>query len=173
MPTQKKAETIEGLTELIGRSKLAVAADYRGLKVADLTALRRGVRNANVEVHIVKNTLARQAATAANKPALLDLLNGPTALALAFGDQVEAAKALTDYLRTSRLNFPLKGAELDGRTVGTEVLNSLALLPPRNVLLAMVLGTMQAPIAGLATVLNEIIAGFVRVIDQRAKQLAS
>ncbi len=171
MPTAKKAVTIAELTELFSKATLTVAGDHRGLTAADLRGLRRGVASANAEVHVVKNTLGRRAATAANRTAVLELLIGPSALVMGFGDQVEAAKALTEYLRTSRLAFPLRGAELDGQVLSAEGFNSLAALPPRAILLAMVLGTMQAPITGLATVLNEVIAGFVRVLDARAKQM--
>jgi len=173
MPTAKKAATIDELTALFSKATLTVAGDHRGLTMADLRGLRRGVAGANAEVHVVKNTLGRRAATAANREAMLELLTGPSALVLGFGDQVEAAKALTEYLRTSRLAFALRGAELDGKVLSADALNSLAALPPRAVLLAQVLGTMQAPVAGLATVLNEVIAGFARVIDARAKQLAA
>lgn len=173
MSTPKKEATVAELTELFSKATLAVAGDHRGLTVADLRGLRRGVAGANAEVHVVKNTLGRRAATAANREALLELLTGPSALVIGFGDQVEAAKALTEYLRTSRLAFPLRGAELDGKVLSADALNSLATLPPRAVLLAMVLGTMQAPVTGLATVLNQVIAGFVRVLDARAKQMAS
>jgi len=172
MPTAKKDLTISELTELIGRSKLSVAGDFRGMKVSDLTGLRRGVRSAKVEVHVVKNTLARRAAEASGRQALLSLLTGPTALVLSFGDEVEGAKALTEYLRTSRLAFPMRGAELSGRTLSADDLTALAALPPRDYLLAQVMGTMNAPVTGLVTVLNQLIAGFVRVLDARAKQLA-
>jgi len=173
MPTPKKATTIDELTELFARSTLSVAGDYRGLKVSDLMALRRAVRSSNTEVHVVKNTLGRLAANAANRPAMLELLGGPTALVVSFGDQVAAAKALTEYLRTSRLAFPLRGAEMDGRVLSPEALNSLATLPSKEVLLAQMLGTMQSPMTGLVTVMNQVIAGFVRVLDARAKQMAS
>lgn len=172
MPTPKKEMTVNELTELFARATLVVAGDHRGLKVSELQGLRRAVRSGNAEVHVVKNTLARLAANAANRPAVLELLSGPTTLVLGFGDQVEAAKALTDYLRSSRLAFPLRAAALDGRVLSPDALNALASLPPRDVLIAQLLGTLNAPVAGLATVLNQVIAGFVRVLDARAKQLA-
>lgn len=172
MPTAKKAETVAEVQDLIERATIAISTDYRGLSVADLTALRRKLREAGVEYHVVKNTLGRIAAQNAGRLTYLEMLSGPTALAFGFGDQVEAAKSLTDYLRTSRLNLPVRGAVLDNRVVDTAGVQMLATLPGRNVLIGQVLGGIQAPLVGLVSVLNGVTSAFVRVLDARAKQLA-
>lgn len=171
MPTPKKAETVRELQDLLERANVAIATDYRGLKTSDLTALRRRLREARVEYHVVKNTLARRAAVAANRPALPEILTGPTALALGFGDEVEAARVLTDYIRTSRLNLPVRAAVLGGRVLDPPGVQSLAALPTREVLIGQVLGGIQAPIAGFVGVLGAVLGGFVRVLDARVKQL--
>ncbi len=172
MPTAKKEATIHELEEMFGRATIAIMTDYRGLKMSELTALRRRLRDAGVEFHVVKNTLGRLAAQHVGRESYQELLEGPTALALGFGDQVEASKALTEYVRTSRLNLPVRGAVLDGRVLQAAEVTTLANLPPRPVLVAMVLGTMMAPATGLVTVLSGVLSGFVRVLDGRAKQLA-
>lgn len=172
MPTVKKADTVAGIQDLIQRATIAISTDYRGMRVADLTALRRKLREAGVEYHVIKNTLGRLAAQNAEQAAYLEVLNGPTALAFGFGDQVEAAKSLTDYLRASRLNLPVRGAVLDGRVLDTAGVQALAALPSKNILLAQVLGGIQTPLVGLLTVLNGVTSAFVRVLDARAKQLA-
>ena len=172
MPTAKKADTVADIQDLIQRATIAISTDYRGMRVADLTALRRKLRENGVEYHIIKNTLGRLAAQNAEKAAYLEVLSGPTALAFGFGDQVEAAKSLTDYLRASRLNLPVRGAVLDGRVVDSAGVQALAALPSKNILLAQVLGGIQAPLVGLVSVLNGVTSAFVRVLDARAKQLA-
>lgn len=171
MPTPKKVETVGQLKELLQKATLAIAADYRGLTVADMTALRRRLREAGVEFHVVKNTLARLAAQRAGRPAFTQLLSGPTALAVGFGDQVEVAKTLTEYLRTSRLNVTVRGAVLDSRVLNPEEVHALAVLPPREVILGQVVGGIQAPLVGLVSVLNGLLGSLARVLDARAKQL--
>ena len=158
---------------MLGRATVAIATDYRGLTMADLTALRRRLRDSGVEFHVVKNTLARLAAQQAGRTAYHELLGGPTALALSYGDEAGAAKALTDYLRTSRLNLPIRGAVLASRVLSTEEVSVLASLPPREVIVGRVLGGMQAPIVNLVFVLNGLLGGLVRVLDARAKQAAN
>ena len=172
MPTAKKAETVTGIQDLIQRATIAISTDYRGLSVGDLTALRRRLREAGVEYHVIKNTLGRLAAQNAGRPAYLEVLSGPTALAFGFGDQVEAARSLTEYLRTSRLALPVRGAVLDGRVVDPAGVQALAALPTKDVLIGQVLGGLQAPLVGLVSVLNGVTSAFVRVLDARAKQLA-
>lgn len=172
MPTAKKAETIAEVQDLIARATIAISTDYRGLKVSDLTALRRRLREVGVEYHVIKNTLGRRAATEAGKPAYLEVLSGPTALAFGFGDQVEAARTLTEYLRTSRLNLPVRGAVLEERVLDPAGVQSLATLPSKDILVAQVLGGIQTPLVGLVSVLSGVSAALVRVLDARAKQLA-
>lgn len=172
MPTPKKVERVRELQDLLARASVAIATDYRGLTVADLTALRRRLRDGGVEFHVVKNTLARLAAQQAGRPAYQELLSGPTALAVGFGDEVEAARILADHLRVSRLSLPIRGAVLSDRVLTPEEVESLATLPPRQVLVGMVVGGIQAPLAGLVFALNGLLGGLVRVLDGRAKQLS-
>lgn len=133
--------------------------------------MRRRLREARVEFHVVKNTLATRAAEQAERRELPELFTGPTALALGFGDEAEAAKSLTDYIRSSRITLPIRGAVLGQRVLQTAEVQGLASLPSREVLLAQFMGGLNAPVAGLVTVLNALLAGFVRVLDARAKQM--
>lgn len=171
MPTAKKAARVQELQELFQRANLAISTDYRGLKTAELTALRRRLRESKTEFHVVKNTLGVRAANQAQRTALPDLLKGPTGLVLSFGDEAESARSLSEYLRTSRLNLPVRGGMLGNRVLAPADVQTLATLPPRNVVLAQVMGGFQAPIAGFVGVLSAVLSGFVRVIDARAKQL--
>ncbi len=172
MPTAKKMDRVEEIQDLLRRASVTIATDYRGLNTADLTALRRRLREARVEFHVVKNSLATRAAEQAERRSLPELLTGPTALALGFGDEVEAARSLTDYIRTSRISLPIRGGVLGERLLQVQEIQSLASLPRREVLLAQFMGGLNAPVAGLVTVLNALLAGLVRVLDARAKQMA-
>jgi len=150
---------------------MAVLADYRGLSVAQLADLRRQLRTAQVELHVVKNTLARLAAERTGKQALLPALVGPTALAFGAGDPAAMTKMLTDVIRTQRLPMTLRGGLLGDRLLDASELNRLATLPSRDELIAQVVGTIQAPIAGLVGVLSGTLQSLVGVIDARRQQL--
>ena len=172
MPTAKKAETIDDLTESLGKARVTITTDYRGMKMSDLTALRRRLRDANVEFTVAKNTLASIAAERAGKPALKAALKGPTALALGYGDEVDAAKVLTEFLRTSRLPLSISGGLLGSvRVMSADDVNNLASLPPKNVLIAQVLGGMQAPVAGFVGGLQALIGSFAWALQARMRQL--
>lgn len=171
MPTAKKAARVDELQDLFQRANLAISTDYRGLKTAELTALRRRLRESKSEFHVVKNTLGIRAAEQAQRPALPQLLNGPTGLVLSFGDEAETARSLSEYIRTSRLNLPVRGGLLGNRLLQPADVQMLATLPPREVVLAQVMGGFLAPIAGFVGVLSAVLSGFVRVIDARVKQL--
>jgi len=171
MPTEKKKETVQELEALLSRCKVLIATDYRGLSVADITRLRRRLREVGVEYHVVKNTLAALAAKRASKKGLEQLLTGPTALAFGFGDEVEPARVLTDYVRTSRLNLPIRGGLLDGRVMNAAAVTSLATMPPKEVLIARVVGGIQAPIARLIGVLTGPQRSLLGVLEARRQQL--
>ncbi|HLB12113.1 MAG TPA: 50S ribosomal protein L10 [Dehalococcoidia bacterium] len=171
MPTERKEHIIRELEDLLSRSKVLIATDYRGLSVADITRLRRRLREAGIDYHVVKNTLTARAAEKVDRKALEQLLKGPTALAFGFGDEVEPAKVLTDYIRTSRLNLPIRGALVDSRVLNAAEVTSLATMPPKEVLIARVVGGIQAPIARLMGVLVGPQRSLVGVLEARRQQL--
>jgi large subunit ribosomal protein L10 len=172
MPTEKKADTIEELQDSISRARVAITTDYRGMKMSDLTTLRRRLREANVELTVVKNTLATIAAERAGKPRLHDALNGPTAIAFGYGDEAEAARVITDYVRTARLSMTISGGLLGSdRVMSANDVNNLATLPGKDVLLAQVMGGMNAPLASFMGGLNALMGQFVWAIQARITQL--
>ncbi len=173
MPTTKKAESVKELEELLSTATVAIAADYRGLTVAELTALRRKLGESNIQFQIVKNTLAIIASRAVGKDAIESLLIGPTALTVSHGDEVTSTKALLDHVRTSRVNLVVRGGILGNKMLKPEELQTLASLPTKEVLVAQMLGTMNAPITGLVSTLNQVLASIVYVLDARVKQLES
>jgi large subunit ribosomal protein L10 len=170
MPTKKKREVVDELTEKLGRSHMAVVTDYRGLTVSDMAQLRRQLREAGVDYEVAKNTLLRLAAERAGYPDMGALLAGPTAVAFARGDVAKAAKALKDYARTSKI-FSIKGGVLGHQILNADDVNTVADLPSKEVLVAKLLGTVQAPIVNLVSVLGGPVRSLAYVLQARAKQL--
>jgi large subunit ribosomal protein L10 len=171
VPKEKKIEAVRVLAERLSRSTIVIATDYRGLSVSEMSQLRQHLREVGVEYHVVKNTLARFAAEQAGKPSLAEVLQGPVALAFGFGDVVEPARALSDYLRTSRSTLAIKGGLLDGKALSVADIRSLATLPSREVLVAKLLGGMQGPIYGLVNALSAPLRGLAVVLKGRLQQM--
>ncbi|HWO93252.1 MAG TPA: 50S ribosomal protein L10 [Dehalococcoidia bacterium] len=171
MPTAKKVQQVEELRDLVSRATIAISTDYRGLTVSQLQALRRRLRDAGVEIHVVKNTLAHRAATEAGREGLSQIIEGPTALAIGFDDVVAPAKALTEFVRQSRLTVPIRGAYTDGQVLSSADVADLASAPPREELLARIAGGLQSPLVNLMALLSATVRELAGLIDARAGQL--
>ena len=171
MPTPRKVAMLAATKRRMERASIAISADYRGLTVAQLTELRRALRPANVEVNIVKNTLAAMAAREAGRPELAELLSGPTALAIGFGDPIAPVKLLTEHLRARRMQLVIHGGWLEGKVLSRAEVESLATLPSKEQLIADVVGKLQSPLYNFAGLLQASIRNFAGLVDARAKQL--
>jgi large subunit ribosomal protein L10 len=171
MPTQKKIDAIKDLTEVLSRSTVVIGADYRGLNVSDTTALRRQLREAGIEMHVIKNTLFRRAAEAAGKPDLAQLAEGPTALVIGFGDPIAPIRTVIEYQRAARNAFAARTAFLDGIFVAANRLGELASLPPKEVMIAEVAGALQSPLTTFVYLLQATIQEFSGLLDARATQM--
>jgi large subunit ribosomal protein L10 len=171
MPTQRKIDEVEQLTDLLSRSTVVVGADYRGLSVKDSTTLRRQLDEAQIDMRVVKNTLFLRAAEAAGKTAVVELADGPTALIFGFGDPIAPIKMLVEYQRTARNTFAARKAFLDGTVFPGNRLAELATLPSKDELIAQFAGAIQSPIAELVGLLQGTIQEFAGLIDARAEQL--
>lgn len=167
----QKVAKVDALADQLSRANMAVLTDYRGLTVTQLSALRRQLTPAKVELHVAKNTLVRLAAQRSGHDELIPALTGPTAIAFAYGDPVDLAKTLTDAIRTQRLQLTVKNVLLGNHLLEGADITRLAELPNRDTLVAQVLGTIQAPIAGIVNVLNGTIQSIVGVLDARRQQL--
>ena len=141
-----------------------LAADFRGLNVKQMSALRAELRGAEASLTVAKNTLARRAADSVGQEALLEFLNGPTGLVWVDGDAAVAAKVLNEAARRFE-HLKLKGGLLEGRPLSTAELEHLASLPSREQLLAQLAGGVAAPLRGLAGSLNNVIAGLARALS--------
>jgi large subunit ribosomal protein L10 len=160
-PANAKVEMVSELRELVGLTKAAILTDYRGLSVAELTELRKKLREVDAEYRVVKNTLFKLAAGDQMPVAeMSEHLTGPTAIGFAKGDPVAVAKILLDYAREHKA-MTVKAGVMDGRILSTEQVEALSKTPPREVLLSQMLGSLQSPIAGFVGTLGGIISNFV------------
>ena len=166
MPNAQKELVISELREVVSQSKGAILTDYRGLTVADVTNLRKKLREVDAEYHIVKNTLFKIAVGEAAGAQLDTLLTGPTAIAFAKGDVVPTSKAVIDFLTAlKKPDIKLKGGYIDGKMYDVAQVTELSKLPSREIIIGMLLGSLQAPASNLVGTLDSIIAEFVRTID--------
>ena len=160
MPNAKvlseKQAIVATLTEKLQGAAAGVLVDYKGITVAEDTALRTELRKNNVEYAVVKNTLLRFAVNNVGMGELDSLLNGTTALAICNDDPVAPARVIADFAKKMQDKFEIKGGFMEGKVVDMNTINALASIPALPVLQAQVLGTMLAPISGLACVLKQI-----------------
>lgn len=171
MPTPRKVAMLAEIKDAMERASIAISADYRGLTVAQITELRRALRPANVEVKVVKNTLAVMAAEQAGRPEMAKLLEGPTAIAIGYGDPVAPVKLLTEHLRAKRMTLNIHGGWLEGKVLSRAEVESLATLPSKEQLIADVVGKLQSPLYNFAGLLQASIRNFAGLVEARAKQL--
>lgn len=153
---EEKKAIVAALTERLQNSVTGVLVSYKGISVADDTALRKELREAGVQYTVVKNTLLSRACEEANLTGLQGTLEGTTALATSDDDYAAAARILNNYAKKSK-TFELKGGYLDGEVVDMATIERIAKLPTREVLLANVLGAFQAPIASFARAVQAIV----------------
>lgn len=153
---EEKKAIVAALVERLNNSVTGVLVSYKGINVADDTALRKELREAGVQYTVVKNTLLSRACEEANLTGLQGNLEGTTALATSDEDYAAAARILNNYAKKSK-TFELKGGYLDGEVVDMATIERIAKLPTRDVLLANVLGAFQAPIASFARAVQAIV----------------
>ena len=167
---KKKTQVVDSVADKISRSSIVLVTDYRGLTVADMTQLRRKLREQKVEYLVVKNTLATLAARKVKKTSLEELLVGPTAIAFSYGEVVPTVKSILDYVKTSKTTMRIKGGLLGARVLNAAELSTLATMPPKEVLVAKMLGNLQAPLYGLMYTLSANLRGLMTVLQARIQQ---
>jgi large subunit ribosomal protein L10 len=161
-----KAAVIDQIAEEFGASEAIFALDYRGITVAQIGELRDKLRASDTKLQVAKNSLAERAADQAGVADIKSLLVGPTALALVRGDAAAAAKVLSDTSRTLRGPLTFKGGFMGGSLLSSNQVETIAKLPTRDVLNAQLVGTLAAPITGLARTLNALISGLAVQLGQ-------
>ena len=175
--TAKKQQLVAELKEKLTTAKGAVLTSYKGLTVAQDTELRRALREAGVSYHVVKNTMTRIAAKEAGLDELAEHLEGTTALAVSAEDAVAPAKVICEFIKKNKLDetevLTIKAGLVDGKVIDLAEIKALASLPSREVLIAKLLGSMQAPISGTVNVLQGVIRNAVYVLEAIRQQKES
>jgi large subunit ribosomal protein L10 len=172
MQKEDKSRVVDELTERLKSAETLFVADYRGLTMPQIDALRGRLLEHGARFTVVKNTLTRRAAEAAGADALLALLEGPSAIAFieAEGDMVAVAKALADSARDTKV-LAIRGGILAGRQIGAEEVEELSKLPPLDVLRGQVLAAVIAPLTQLIGLVNAPLQNLYGLIDARIEQL--
>jgi len=162
---ENKQQVVAELHDKLSRAKAVFLADFRGMSVEKATGLRDELRKADVEYKVVKNTLLELASRETDKESLSNHYVGPTAIALSYDDPVSAAKVLSRFAKESQAIFKLKAGVLSGKLISVADIQALAELPSREILVAKLLGTMQAPTANFVGVLAAVPGSFVRLLN--------
>ena len=172
MPTTKaqKEVMLNEIKEKMGNAQVTILADFRGISVAKITDLRSRLRKAGSEMKVAKNTIAGIAAKEVGVEGLDQYLEGPTVFTFGNEDPVAPAKILADFAKEIKQGLDIKAGILEGKVIDANGVKALAELPSREVLLAKVLGGMQAPMYGFASVLAANLRNLVYVVDQVRQQ---
>jgi large subunit ribosomal protein L10 len=172
MQKEDKERVVADLTEKLRRAETLFVADYRGLTMPQIDALRGRMLENGARLSVVKNTLTRRAAEAAGAEALLALLEGPSAIAFieADGDMVAVAKALADAARETRV-LAIRGGVMQGREIPASAVEDLAKLPPIDILRGQVLGAVIGPLSAFAALVRAPLQNLHGLIDARIEQL--
>lgn len=169
---EKKAMVAE-LAEKMKNAASGVLVDYKGINVEDDTKLRAQMREKEVDYAVIKNTLIRFAAKEAGLDQLDEVLHGTTAIAISMTDPVAPAKLVAEYAKKNDAVYNIKAGFVDGKVLDPAGVKALAELPSKEVLIAKMLGSMQAPISGFVNVLNGNIRGLVVALNAIAEQKAN
>jgi len=168
---ERKEKLVTQYTSLLSSSQVTIWVNYTGMRVSAISDLRDQLRRYGVELHVTKNTLLKQALEQRSYPTPEEYLLGPTAVVF-LGETIAApAKVLTDFARVNKKTFTIKGGVSSKAILTAKQVSELAYLPSREVLLAQVLGGLQAPISGLVHVLAGTMRGLLYILKARADQL--
>lgn len=168
---QMKAQLVDEIKGKIESAQSIVLVNYRGLNVAEATELRASFREVGVDYKVYKNTMMRRAFAELGYEELDELLKGPSAVAFSMEDAVAGAKVAAKFADDHE-QLEIKAGIVDGKVIGIEEVKALAKLPSREVLVAQVLGGLNAPIQGLANVLNGNLRGLAVVLQAIADKKA-
>lgn len=165
MNRTNKEKQVAQMHDKLKRAKAVFLADFRGMNVEKATTLRNELRAASVEYKVFKNTLLDLASKETEAVCLAPYLAGPTAVAISYDDPVGAAKVLSKFAKDPQGVFTLKAGVLSGKLLNVSQIQALADLPSREVLIAKMLGSMQAPATNFVGVLAALPGSLVRVLD--------
>lgn len=151
-----KEQHVKEIVDRLNKAQSVIMIDYRGLTVAEDTALRVEMRKAGVEYLVLKNTMVERACEEADVHAdVKSMLKGPSAFAFGYEDPVAPAKIIKDFIKKTK-KCAIKGGIVDNRITDAKGIEALADLPSREVLIARMLGSMLSPVTGLAIALDQL-----------------
>jgi len=169
MNKQQKGAEVEELAQRFKRASMALVSEYKGMTAAEATELRRRLRAVRGELRVAKNTLVRRAIKDTPFASLEEKLGGPVGVILSFEDPVAVAKTIVSF-KDAGDKLKVRAGVLGGRPISLEDVRALATLPPKEVLMAQLLGLLQAPGSQLVRLLNEPGSALARVIDAIGKK---
>jgi large subunit ribosomal protein L10 len=169
MRKEQKTAVVENLSGTFKKATIALVSEYRGMTVAETTEMRRKLRAVRGELKVAKNTLIRRALKDTGYASLEDKLGGPVGLIISTEDPVEIAKTVVGFKDLGE-KFKLRGGVVDGNPVTVAEIQALATLPPKEVILAQLLGLIQAPATHLVRLLNEPGSQLARLVDAIGKK---
>lgn len=167
---KEKIELTSELAERLGQAEILYLADFTGLNVKDMTELRRRFREVGSQFVVVKNRLALRALEQLDLPDISDYLRGPTGFVLATDDPVTPAKTLREFAKEYEEKPTLKVGVVRERLVSAEEIRELAELPPREELLASIMGSLTAPVSGIVGVLEALLRDVASLVEEVAKK---
>jgi large subunit ribosomal protein L10 len=168
----QKQEQVEELREKLGKATSVIVADYRGIDVQSINSLRGKIRSGEeeYEYHVAKNSLLRRAAEGGPAELIAEQFQGPTAVALSYGDPIGLAKIMVDFAKAHEV-FELRGGVLDGRAINGDELAQLATLPSLDELRSKLVGLIQAPAQKVAQLVLAPASQLARLVDARRAQI--
>jgi large subunit ribosomal protein L10 len=168
---EQKDDILKGLKDQFSRAQGVVFAEFRGLSVEDAQTLRRGLREAGLEYKVAKKTLIKLAAKENGYDLSKDVLEGPIGVAFGFDDEILAAQKMAEFAKKFE-GLTLKGGIMEGKVIDVNMVNTLALIPSRDTLLAKFMGSAMSPLTGFVGIGNALVGGFVRVVNAYQEQRA-
>jgi len=168
---EKKEELLQEYSERLGRAQVMIWAQQNGISVQRAEILRHRLRDVGAEAVVVKNTLMRLAMEQADLPVDEEMINGPRLVTFVYDDIAPATKVLTDFARENPEMVVIKTGLIGGRLATAQQVQSLNNLPSYDVLLAQVVGGIQAPISGFVNTLAAVLRGLVNVLDAYREKL--
>jgi len=161
---EQKKSIVEDLHERFSKSKVLIVTDYKGLDVTTINALRRKLREADVEYKVVKNSLMVRAAEDTDVDLIKESFKGPNAIAISYEDPVAPAKVLTDFAKENK-KLEIKMGVMDGKVMDASAIKALSALPSKEALIGQLLSVMNGVPTGFVRTLNAIPSGFVNVLQ--------
>jgi large subunit ribosomal protein L10 len=167
---KEKEETISGLQKQIDRYRGAVLTNFRGLNVEQISQIRKRLRDEKISFHVVKNTLMKRAAKGTDLEKINPYFEGPTAMAVSYGNPISLVKIILDFVKTQPA-LEIKVGLIEGEVVAPGEMKNLASMPPKEVLFAQILGGIQMPAAQVGGVVHSLFQQVLGVLKARVDQL--